>query len=124
MRKAFIAAVAALSTVAFPQQQQPPPVLVGHMLMQERGKLVFSSETCDDGSSQWVGFLQDANGKILLPLCWTFVEDQVFVVYGDGDRYTYPIENMQFTRDFSAWADRKNKKETPAQRKSPEQTTL
>lgn len=119
MTRFLISTVAFLSTIA---AAQSPPVMVGEMLMQERGKLVLSSETCDNGSSQWVGFLQDRNGKILLPLCWTFVEDRVFVVYGDGDRYTYDLANIQFTPEFAAWADRRNKKEAPKPAKTPEQT--
>ena len=104
MRK-FIITIAALMCAAVAASE--PPQIVGHIPMAQGGKLVLGSTPCSDKSERFEGYLQSANGKILLMLCWVRVESELFVVYEDGDRYTYPVAEVQFTKAFREWADKR-----------------
>lgn len=98
MRK-WLIVLAALCGTAVAQEM---PQVIGYIPTQG-GKVVLGSAFCDDASSKHIGYLQSDGGKIVQPLCWDMIDDEVFVVYADGDRYTYPFSSVRFTAAFDAW---------------------
>ena len=97
MRRWLIALAAMCGTVAAQM-----PLIIGHIPTQG-GKIVMGSEPCDNSSSRYAGYLQNTNGKIVQPLCWEMVDDQIFVAYSDGDLYTYPVGAVRFSAAFDEW---------------------
>ena len=57
------------------------------------GEIVLTERSCPNGKGllRVYGYLAD--GKAIFG-CWTVLDGMVHVVWDDGSRYTYPIENF------------------------------
>lgn len=102
MRKWILLAVLFCSEVV----AQGMPIIVGVIRNRAQGEITFTSETCKADPSMSFAFIRDDGGKLSLGGCWKLVGYNVIVKWSDGDIYSYPVENVQFTSEYNEWYEK------------------
>jgi len=103
VKKLLAIALCVVSVAAIAQQM---PTIIGHMRNNDNGQIVFTTEQgqCKDGTR--LTYIEGSGGKIYLVGCWRKTDNKIFVVWSDGDIFSYDIDNLNFTRE---WMDYSNK---------------
>jgi hypothetical protein len=89
MRK-LIALIVLMCSAAMAQGK--PPVIIGHIPMNDKGKLILSGQPCARKPESYFAYLRD----------------EILVNYDDGDNYSYSVAGVQFTTEFDEWLKREN----------------
>ena len=102
--KKIIAILALLASGSVLAQDRP--TIIGSMKNKENGQIVFTTDQgqCQEGSL--LTYIEGSGGKIYMVGCWRKVNNKVFVVWSDGDIFSYDIENMNFTREWMEYSNR------------------
>lgn len=111
MRK-LILLVALLCNEAVAQQ---PPSILGTIRNRADGAITLTTETCRTDKTMFFVFVRDDGGKLSLTGCWRTIDYNVFIKWSDGDVYTYPIDNVEFSQEYDEWyAERQRQKNRTA----------
>lgn len=78
---------------------QELPLIIGTMPNKDNAKITFTTYQGECKGNDKVVFTQADGGKVMLTGCYRLVGDDLFVVWSDGDIYTYPVENLVFSSD-------------------------
>lgn len=105
MRKFIWILVAFCSTAV----AQTPPTIIGKIRNRAQGEITFTSEKCSRDPTMNFAFIRDDGGRLSLSGCWRLVDYNVLVSWSDGDVYSYPVENVQFTPEYNAWYEQQQK---------------
>lgn len=95
---------AALATVAFAAEQ---PFIVGTIENQDHAKITFTSYNGTCAEKRRVVYAQHNGGKIGVMGCWSISQSQIFVIWSDGDIYTYPLNALEISPEMSAYLKNK-----------------
>lgn len=106
MKNVIFALIATASTM---MQAQEAPYIIGHIVNKDLGQITFTTSQCAKSPDRKVVFVRDSGGKISLQGCWVMVEEEVWVLWNDGDLYSYPIAAIQFSPQFDAWYESRNR---------------
>lgn len=90
--------------------QDKPPEVIGHIPMNENGKLILMGQRCARQPANFFAYLRSAGGKVLLTACWNLVGEEILVNYDDGDNYSYSVGEVEFTAEFNRWSEKDDKK--------------
>lgn len=95
MKRLWMAAVAALATVATAQEV----TILGTMRNQDKGQIVFTliKSECKDG--QHLVYTTNNGGEIGIFGCYAYVNGQMFVVWSDNTMYSYPTDGFEFSAE-------------------------
>ncbi len=95
MKSLWIAAVAALTTVATAQEV----TILGTMRNKDQGQIVFTliKSECKDG--QHLVYTTGSGGEIGIFGCYAYVNGQMFVLWNDGTMYSYPVDGFELSAD-------------------------
>jgi hypothetical protein len=95
MKSLWIAAAAALTTLAMAQEI----TILGTMRNQDKGQIVFTliKSECKDG--QHLVYTTNNGGEIGLFGCYAYVNGQMFVVWKDNTMYSYPVDGFEFSAE-------------------------
>ena len=100
-------AIAGLLLVPVLAVAQEMPLIVGTLPNRDNSKITFTSYQGKCNKGDWLVYTQGDGGKVELTGCWRFVGDDMFVVWQDGDVYTYPFLGMTISSEMEAWLNRK-----------------
>lgn len=104
----WIVLLSLLSSELIAQQM---PVIVGTIRNRAQGEITFTTEPCNTDSTMHFAFIRDDGGKLSLSGCWKLIGYDVVVKWSDGDVYSYPVSNVQFTQEYNEWyAERQRQK--------------
>jgi hypothetical protein len=111
MRKLVLLAALICSEVVAQQM----PLIIGIIRNKAAGEITLTRERCKADPDMSLVFVRNEGGKISLAGCWKLVEYNVLVKWNDGDLYSYPIENIEFSAEYDEWyaEQRRRKGETP-----------
>lgn len=73
--------------------------IVGTIPNQSGSKITFTGRQGDCPSGQLMVYAQEAGGKVGAIGCYKLVSDQFFVVWSDGDVYTYDLGAMTLSEE-------------------------
>jgi hypothetical protein len=84
--------------------------IIGTIPNKDNNKITFTGHrgNCEEGS--YMAYAQADGGRIGAFGCYRLVSDQLFVVWGDGDIYTYNVEDLTFTEEANKALQRNRKK--------------
>ena len=94
--------LATLSIVAAAQEA----TIIGTMRNKGNGLITFTSVKGSCPDNQRVVYIRNEGGKVEITGCFSLVDDQLFVLWKDGDLYTYPVEAISFTPEFLRNSDK------------------
>jgi hypothetical protein len=84
------------------------PTILATLPNQGGGKITFTSEqSASCKPDQLFAYAQNKGGRIELTGCYRLIGEEVFVVWSDGDVYTYPIESLQISRELERQSERR-----------------
>jgi hypothetical protein len=128
MRKIIFAAIATGASVAnagiivspaivtaepqFHLVSNPVPPIIGHIRNRAGGQIILASEKCSSDQSLQFAFIKDNGGKLSLTGCWRMIGDDIVIRWSDGDVYSYPVENIEFTDSFNQWSERNEREKS------------
>jgi len=87
------------------------PEIIGVIPNKSGGVITFTTLRGDCPQGQLMVYTQSSGGKIELTGCFRVVSKQLFVIWADGDAYTYPVADVQFSEEFVDEAQRKKTSE-------------
>ena len=99
MRKLFVL-IALMCTEVVAQKA---PTVVGTIRNRASGEITLTTESCSSDPSMFFVFVRDDGGKLSLSGCWRAVDYNVIVKWSDGDVYSYPIMNVEFSPEYDRW---------------------
>lgn len=111
MRK-WIVLIALVCSEVVAQQM---PLIIGVIRNKAAGEITLTREACKADPSMSLVFVRNEGGKISLAGCWKLVEYNILVKWSDGDLYSYPVENVEFSPEYDQWYAEKKRRngETP-----------
>ncbi len=74
--------------------------IIGTLKTQAGGLITFTSVKGSCPDNQLVAYIRSNGGKVAITGCFSLVDDQLFVLWSDGDLYTYPMDNIEWTPEF------------------------
>lgn len=98
------AAVLALFPVLAVAQQVPP--IMGWLPNRDNNKITFTTFQGDCKPGNRVVYTQADGGKVSELGCYRIVGDDLFVVWAEGDVYTYPLANVTLSSEMEAFLNR------------------
>jgi hypothetical protein len=81
------------------------PLVLGTVQNQAGSWITFTTYQGNCEGDDKVAFTQSSGGKVELTGCYRIVGDQLFVIWADGDIYTYKIEHLTFSREMLKWLE-------------------
>lgn len=81
------------------------PTIIGHVSGKHGSEITFTTEqgSCAEGTR--LAYIQRAGGEISLLGCWRMVGSKIFVTWSDGDVYSYDVEFIQFTKEWTNYSN-------------------
>ena len=95
MKSLWIAAVAALATVAMAQEV----TILGTLRNQDKGQIVFTLLKGECKEGQHLVYTTGNGGEITLFGCYAYVNGQMFVVWSDNTMYSYSVDGFELSAD-------------------------
>ena len=94
----YIALLVGLSLVSFAVAREP--TIIGYVPNRANSKITFTTDrgSCQDG--QHLAYTQNDGGRIGFVGCYRLIDGELFVVWSDGDVYTYDFSAMVFSEEF------------------------
>jgi hypothetical protein len=89
-----------ISLLLVPIASANQPTIVGHIPNQAGSKITFTTERGDCPEYQLIVYGQQKGGRIGITGCYRLIDDELFVVWSDGDVFTYPFDALVFTQEF------------------------
>jgi hypothetical protein len=81
------------------------PTILATLPNQGGGKITFTSERSESCKpDQLFAYAQNKGGKIELTGCYRLIGEEVFVVWSDGDVYTYPFDSLQISKEMERYS--------------------
>ena len=97
---------ASVMTFALISDAVARPTIVGYIPNQAGSKITFTLQPGSCLNEQLVVFAQNEGGKVGAVGCYKLIDNELFVVWNDGDVYTYSFDNIVFARDFKDYIER------------------
>jgi hypothetical protein len=97
-------AVLALFPVLAVAQQMPP--IMGYLPNRDNNKITFTTFQGECKQGNRVAYTQADGGKISEVGCYRLVGDEIFVVWAEGDVYTYPLGSVTLSSEMEAFLNR------------------
>jgi hypothetical protein len=101
MKRAFVLALIPALAIA-----QDMPFVVGTIPNKGNAKITFTTYKGDCQGRDWVVYTQEDGGRVALTGCYQLVGDELFVIWSDGDFFTYPWRAMTLNPDMAAFLKR------------------
>jgi hypothetical protein len=95
--KRTIAALMLIPALATAEQM---PLIVGTVPNRDNAKITFTTYQGDCKGNDRVVYTQADGGQVTLTGCYRIVGYNLFVVWSDGDIYTYPWVNLTLSREM------------------------
>ena len=89
---------------------QPIPDIMGYIKNRDNGRIVFTMVrgACPEG---WSAVYSTADGgKVAVSGCYRLIGEDLMVRWGDGDTYSYPFVDLEFTQEFLRFVEAKQGK--------------
>jgi hypothetical protein len=102
MRYAF-GLIAALPLLA---SAQNTPTILATIPNNDGGKITFTSVKGQCPEDQSMVYTQGKNGKVSLTGCYRLIDSEMFVLWADGDVYTYPFASLTFSQEMIDYAQK------------------
>jgi hypothetical protein len=81
------------------------PTILATLPNQGGGKITFTSErSANCKPDQLLAYAQNKGGKVELTGCYRLIGEEVFVVWSDGDVYTYPFDSLQISKEMERYS--------------------
>lgn len=98
-----------LSVIASISLGQNAPTFIGHLTNKDGGQIIFTNEQCATDESRRIVFIKQKTGKISLHGCWSLIDSEIFVLWDDGELYSYPVGAVVFNPEYENWYQSRNK---------------
>lgn len=97
-----LALLALISTTAYAQTVN----IIGYIPNRDNNRITFTNYkgNCPDGNK--VVYTQHDGGKIGAVGCFQMIDDQLFVIWNDGDIYTYSIDAFVVSDEFRKYMEK------------------
>jgi hypothetical protein len=82
---------------------QDVPHILGTLPNRDNAKITFTMIQGDCKKDDRMVFTQADGGQITTTGCYRIVGDDLFVIWKDGDIYTYPIDRLTFSLEMDAY---------------------
>lgn len=104
MKKLLAIALCVVSVAAIAQRM---PTIIGYVKNKANGEITFTTEQghCNRDSGL-LAYIRDNGGRIAMVGCWRMVDSEVFVVWSDGDLFSYGGDAIQFTEEWLRYSER------------------
>lgn len=85
------------------------PVILGTIPNRDQAKITFTTTegNCKDGEK--LVYTQADGGKVTLTGCYRIVGDQLFVVWRDGDIYTYDFASLELSGEMQRYIEERKR---------------
>lgn len=88
---------------------QEAPTILGTLPNRDNSNITFTTIQGNCPQYQYMVYTQADGGKISMYGCYRMVSDQFFVVWSDGDIYTYPALNLIPSEEMRNYMNRNRK---------------
>lgn len=85
---------------------QEMPTILGSISNRAGSKITFTTVQGDCKANDKMVYAQSDSGRIELSGCYRMVGDDLFVIWSDGDIYTYPINTLTLSSEMDALVNR------------------
>lgn len=85
------------------------PTIVGHVPNRAGSKITFTTDRGSCKENQFLAYTQNDGGRVGFLGCYRIIDSEIFVVWSDGDVYTYEFSSLVFSREFLEYVERGGK---------------
>lgn len=82
---------------------QELPLIVGSIPNRDNAKITFTTYQGDCKNNDKMVYTQADGGKVSLTGCYRMVGDSLFVIWSDGDIYTYELGNLVLSSEMDQY---------------------
>ena len=86
---------------------QELPLVIGTVPNQDNSKITFTTYRGDCTGTDWMVYAQADGGQVKMTGCYRMIGDELFVVWDDGDIYTYSLQSLSLSTDMRKWLKNK-----------------
>jgi hypothetical protein len=79
---------------------QNMPIIVGTVPNRDNSKITFTTYQGDCKNNDRVVYAQADGGKVGMTGCYRIVGEELFVIWSDGEIYTYPWATLTLSREM------------------------
>ena len=83
--------------------------IIVHVPNRAGSKITFTTERGSCGENQMLVYSQSEGGKMGFTGCYRLIDSELFVIWADGDVYTYAFNSLVFTEEFKDYFARGEK---------------
>ena len=82
------------------------PTSVGHVPNRAGSKITFTTDRGSCKDNQFLAYTQNDGGRVGFTGCYRVIDSEIFVIWSDGDVYTYAFSSLVFSQEFRQYIER------------------
>jgi len=82
------------------------PTIVGHVPNRAGSKITFTTDRGSCKDNQFLAYTQNDGGRVGFTGCYRVIDSEIFVIWSDGDVYTYDFSSLVFSQEFRQYIER------------------